>query len=1343
MPVRVAAAAAGLAVLGLLALAASAQTPLTDVIGVTEPPQGGSAPDVATDDAGNFVVVWQAGDGHGSGVFARRFGPDGVALAPAFQVNSTTTNFQFQPSVAMAPTGEFVVMWVATASSQYSADQQLFVRAYDAAGQATGEELAVETDVARTTGNPSLAMDRSGAFLVVWESFQRVQGTPLDVLARHFDVTGHPLGDPFRVSSAPATRSQGRPGAGAAAAGGFVVVWNDKVDNYGYKTRSVGATQGRTFDPAALPRMDDIPLALPPAPWWSPGWLPDVITDSSGNYLVTGNGAAGRLFDPSLVPRDRDFVVSMDSGYPEYEFGFDFAPGPDGTFVAVGSRCTYLDEDNCYRHRIHGRRLNRTGSNLQPEFLVSAETGPAGASRVATSPNGDFVVAWQGPGGIRARRFAWESPFGTLEGTVVDAASGRPIPDAVIWATGGFGAADATGRFSIDLAPGVGSARATAPGYADSAPASVTVVAGDTTIQDFALAGRPVLTFQAVTVNDPDGNQNGLADFNERFGLSVQVTNAGAASATSVAATLSTATAQVQVLQGASPYPDVAAAATAANLVPFVVQTTPAFLSGTRIAFTLTVTTGQGTFTLPFELTTGRNKQKAFDAGGLEVVPVRFDQPQEIAIPVSGLSGRITKVQLRVHGVPGDPPGMAGLVLQTPDGRRANLTEFGIPVGVLGTDCPASPNDVTFDAAGTQVFGAARTPYVGSFLARRLADLVGGRPNGVWKLQAVVSVGAPTIRCVRLVVTTAVAESGRAEEVALAGVVRDADTGAPVAGAALLTDTGFSAVTDEDGRYRMDVGSGTHVITASAPGYSDSQATVAAASGTTVTDVSITPLIVSTVSTLVSDDGAGGNGSGRVDFDEAFRLFVTLSNTGREATGVTATLSTASPGVIVARPRATYPTIPASGSATNVTPFEVRATRGFRTGRPIEFHLALDSEQGTVATTFALPTGVPAGAPLSVAAAGPVRFDGGGGTVYMPLEVSGLTSAVATVEVALHVRHPDPRSISLVLHRPGWPLVPAVRLRDSGAALPGANLGTDCPADGNDTTFAEDASLWSYQAVAPAVGRYHPHESFTERFGGLADAAVNGTWRIQLNPGGFPSPRGTLECAALTIDTFVSAGADAGDLLFRDGVESGLLTSWAAATTDAGDLSVAPEAALAATTRGLKVVVDDRAPLWVHDDTPDAEGRYRARFYLDPNGFDPGEATGKNRAIVLRAFQEAPQQRLIQVVLRRAGGQYAVRGDVRLDDEAVASTPFVPITDAPHLIELDWRKASAPGANDGAFELLVDGVSAGRLEGLDNDVRAIDMVRLGAMSLKAGAAGTLYLDQFESRRAIAIGPHVP
>jgi hypothetical protein len=212
-----------------------------------------------------------------------------------------------------------------------------------------------------------------------------------------------------------------------------------------------------------------------------------------------------------------------------------------------------------------------------------------------------------------------------------------------------------------------------------------------------------------------------------------------------------------------------------------------------------------------------------------------------------------------------------------------------------------------------------------------------------------------------------------------------------------------------------------------------------------------------------------------------------------------------------------------------------------------------------------------------------------------------------------------------------------------------------------------------------------------------------------------------------------------GDLIFRDGFDSGDFSNWSAASTDGGDLSVTGEAALDATAFGMQAVVDDTAGLYAQDDTPDDEDRYRARFYFDANGFDPGTAFGRLRTRIFLAFEEGPTRRLIALVLRLVGDQYSLMARVRQDDQSQADTGFIPITPGPHVVEFDWQRASGPDAVDGSFQLWIDGVSVAQLTALDNS-SGIDFVRLGALSVKTGAAGTMYWDAFESRRETYIGP---
>src|SRR6185295_9058891 len=132
-----------------------------------------------------------------------------------------------------------------------------------------------------------------------------------------------------------------------------------------------------------------------------------------------------------------------------------------------------------------------------------------------------------------------------------------------------------------------------------------------------------------------------------------------------------------------------------------------------------------------------------------------------------------------------------------------------------------------------------------------------------------------------------------------------------------------------------------------------------------------------------------------------------------------------------------------------------------------------------------------------------------------------------------------------------------------------------------------------------------------------------------------------------------------------------------------------PEAALGGSALGLKAVVNDTDSLTVEDDTPNDDGRYRARFHFDPNDFDPG--VGNTEVYLFFAAEENPVRRLVSVELQRtAAGGYRLAAWTRLDDSSLAEVGPFDITNAPHAVELDWKKASAPGANDGSFRLWID-----------------------------------------------------
>jgi uncharacterized protein YjiK len=220
-------------------------------------------------------------------------------------------------------------------------------------------------------------------------------------------------------------------------------------------------------------------------------------------------------------------------------------------------------------------------------------------------------------------------------------------------------------------------------------------------------------------------------------------------------------------------------------------------------------------------------------------------------------------------------------------------------------------------------------------------------------------------------------------------------------------------------------------------------------------------------------------------------------------------------------------------------------------------------------------------------------------------------------------------------------------------------------------------------------------------------------------------------------DVIITVNAVVSDLIFKDGFESGNFSAWTANTNDLGDLSVSAAAALIGSSRGMQAVIDDNNTIYVTDDTPNAEPRYRARFYFDPNSI---AMLSGDTHFIFRGYS-GTSTIVLRVQFRFSNGSYQLRAGLVGDGSTWTNSSWLTISDAPHAIELDWSAATAVGANNGSLGLWIDGVQRANLIGVDNDTRRIDQGRLGAVSgIDTGTRGTYYFDAFESRRQTFIGP---
>jgi hypothetical protein len=188
--------------------------------------------------------------------------------------------------------------------------------------------------------------------------------------------------------------------------------------------------------------------------------------------------------------------------------------------------------------------------------------------------------------------------------------------------------------------------------------------------------------------------------------------------------------------------------------------------------------------------------------------------------------------------------------------------------------------------------------------------------------------------------------------------------------------------------------------------------------------------------------------------------------------------------------------------------------------------------------------------------------------------------------------------------------------------------------------------------------------------------------------------------------------------------------------TGGGDLSVTSAAALVG-AQGLRAVINDTTSLSVQDNTPFSETRYRARFYFDPNSI----VMAANDSHTIFQGLPASGSAVFQLNFRYTSGAYQLQAQTRNDDTTWTNLAGHALTDAPHVIEIDWQAAAVAGANNGVFTLWIDGILMESKTGLDNDLQRIDQVKLGPLyGIDAGTSGAEYFDAFESRRTTYIGP---
>jgi hypothetical protein len=339
---------------------------------------GGAHPSVAMAPGGDFVVVWHDLDGSFSGVYGQRFDNEGTALGSEFRVNSYTTRNQQSSFVASDASGNFVVVW--TSDRQYEDAWGVFGQRYDSEGAPQGNEFRVNSYTTDDQDEPSVAMAPKGDFIAVWSS---PDGDSTGISGQRYDSAGSALGGEFRVNSY-TTGFQDHASVAADATGNFVVVWS------GPGQSESNGVFGQRYDGSGEPLGAEF---LVNSHTTGTQNSPSVAFDANGNFVVawqsisgqdgSDDGVFAQRYDQGGVPRGGEFRVNTyttgDQGFPSVR-----ASRP-GEFVVAWES----DGQDGSGLGVFGQRIDFGGDEIPPSVTVTA---PNGGERLFTSLS--YPIQW-------------------------------------------------------------------------------------------------------------------------------------------------------------------------------------------------------------------------------------------------------------------------------------------------------------------------------------------------------------------------------------------------------------------------------------------------------------------------------------------------------------------------------------------------------------------------------------------------------------------------------------------------------------------------------------------------------------------------------------------------------------------------------------------------------------------------------------------------------------------------------------------------------------------------------------------------------------------------------------
>ncbi len=180
------------------------------------------SPDIALDDNGRFVVVWEEVSDV-SIIVGQLYGSNGQPLGDNFIIGSDIPEPErYKPRVTMQQDGSAVIVWWETTAGRSG----IWGQRYAVDGDFMGDEIDIfeSSGSYASTDGLDAAINANNEIMIAWTD----RNTPEESLfGQLLDPSNVPIGNSFKVNRIP----QGRPTIGVQDSNKFIIVWEDGRNN--------------------------------------------------------------------------------------------------------------------------------------------------------------------------------------------------------------------------------------------------------------------------------------------------------------------------------------------------------------------------------------------------------------------------------------------------------------------------------------------------------------------------------------------------------------------------------------------------------------------------------------------------------------------------------------------------------------------------------------------------------------------------------------------------------------------------------------------------------------------------------------------------------------------------------------------------------------------------------------------------------------------------------------------------------------------------------------------------------------------------------------------------------